>query len=196
MLRVTLTCQNTVWDLKLLLARRWSLMYECYEIVVSLFFIFPARVSIILKHLPGIRSVFPNCFRHICWYVPLTLQAVESNAYASYMTFEFFLHVTRRFRNCLYGVLQPDNKHIFIYFEVCITMHCVYTSIVNYLICNLNIYVSCFLIFLASTTIWILKMENCFFLACYVALVYNYVLYLIYVFVILLTDLYLNDISL
>jgi len=35
---------------------------------------------------------------------------------------------------------------------------------------------------------WILKMENYFFLACYVALAYNYVLYLVYIFVILLTD--------
>ena len=34
----------------------------------------------------------------------------------------------------------------------------------------------------------ILEMENCFFLTCYVALEYNYVLYMIYIFVILLTD--------
>ena len=134
------------------------------------------------------QRVFPNCFRHICRYMPLTLQAVESNVYASCMTFEFFLRVTRRFRNCLYGVLQPDNKYFFIYFEVYITRHCVYTSIVNYLICNLNIDISCFFIFLASRTTWILKMENCFFLECYVAKVYNNVLHLSYIFVILLTD--------
>jgi len=45
----------------------------------------------------------------------LTLQAVESDVYASCMTFEFFLHVTPRFRNCLYGVLQLDNKYFFLY---------------------------------------------------------------------------------
>jgi len=75
-----------------------------------------------------------------------------------------------------------------IYCKVCITKCCVYTSIVNYLICNLSIYISCFLIFLASSSMGILEMENCFFLTCYVALEYNYVLYMIYIFVILLTD--------
>ena len=71
---------------------------------------------------------------------------------------------------------------------MCITKNYVYKTIVNYFICNLSIYISRFLIFIVSKNMWILKTENCFFLACYVELTYNYVLYLIYIFVIILTD--------
>lgn len=62
------------------------------------------------------------CFRYSYQYVLLTLQAVEGNI------FELFLHVTRRFRNCFYGMVQLVNNFI-LYFEVCFPRHCVCRSV-------------------------------------------------------------------